>query len=645
MNSPIITKNLKVSCKSANPVQNYILSGIHPDHVNVVDLVDNYISDNDWQVKENGNMGYSLQGMHNYLTSELTKVYWLNKIYPESIKSAHESGDFHIHDLGTLASYCVGWDLMDLITNGFGGVSNKVECRAPRHLRSTLGQIVNFFYTLTGEVAGAIAFSNLDTLLAPFIRYDGLNFKDTKQAVQEFVYNLNVPTRVGFQTPFTNITLDLMVSPLFKDQPVVIGGQPQKETYSDFQEEMDIFNKAFFEVMSEGDAMGRVFTFPIPTINITKDFDWESKSLNSLWEITGKYGVPYFSNFVNSDMNPEDARSMCCRLRLDNRELKKRGGGLFGSNPLTGSIGVVTLNMPRLGLLSRSKEDFLSRLDMLMDTAKESMEIKRSHINTLTDMGMYPYSTYFLRDIKNRFGNYWQNHFSTIGIVGMNEACLNLLKEDIGSKASQDFTLQVMDFMNSKLVEYQEETGHMYNLEATPAESTAYRLANKDKVMFGDEIISANEEGYQKGAEVYYTNSTQLPIDYTDDIFEALDLEDKIQSRYTGGTVKHLYLGERITNYNSIKNLIKKICHNYTLPYFSITPTFSISPKHGYISGEHEFCPKHDAELLQKGEELTEENRIRCEIYSRVVGYIRPITNWNKSKRQEFKDRKVFRTV
>ena len=489
-----------------------------------VDLVDRYLQKMDWKINENSNMDYSLQGLNNYISSEVSKVYWLNEIYTPEIKKAHTDGDFHIHDLSLLSVYCVGWDLYDLLIEGFRGVTGKVESRPARHLRSALGQVVNFFYTLQGEAAGAQAFSNFDTLLAPFIRYDRLAYQDVKQALQEFIFNINVPTRVGFQTPFTNVTLDVNVPKHYADRHVIIGGVPRKETYGEFQEELNLFNKAFLEVMAEGDAKGRVFTFPIPTYSITRDFDWDNPLMEGLWEMTAKYGVPYFSNFVNSDMSPEDARSMCCRLRIDNRELVKRGGGLFGSNPLTGSIGVVTLNMPRLGYLSKSEEEFFERLEKLMYHAKESLEIKRKVLETFTDRNLYPYTKYYLRGIRERMGSYWKNHFSTIGLVGMNEACLNLMGRTIAEREGMDFAKRVLDFMNARLLEYQAETDNNFNLEATPAEGTSFSLARIDKAKYPD-IISANENG----GTAFYTNSTQLPVNYTDDVFEALDLQDEIQ--------------------------------------------------------------------------------------------------------------------
>ena len=591
-----------------------------------IDLVDQYLKKRDWKINENSNMDYSLQGLNNYISSEVSKVYWLNEIYPGEVKKAQADGDFHIHDLSLLSVYCVGWDLHDLLIEGFKGVAGKVESKPAKHLRSALGQVVNFFYTLQGEAAGAQAFSNFDTLMAPFIRYDGLNYDDVRQALQEFIFNINVPTRVGFQTPFTNVTLDVTVPDYYAAQNVIIGGKPMKETYKEFQNEMDMFNQAFLEVMAAGDAKGRVFTFPIPTYNITRDFEWESPKMNLLWEMTAKYGVPYFSNFINSDMNPEDARSMCCRLRIDNRQLEMRGGGLFGSNPLTGSIGVVTLNMPRIGYLSETEEEFFTRLGRLMSMAKDSLEIKRKILERFTDGDLYPYTKYYLRHVKDRFNEYWKNHFSTIGLVGMNEACLNLMGKSIADPEGHDFSKRVLDFMRSELIKYQKETGNNYNLEATPAEGTSYSLARLDRKMFSD-IICANVNGDGGTAEPFYTNSTQLPVNYTDDIFEALDLQDDVQTRYTGGTVFHIYAGERIDNPSSVKVLIRKICEKYSLPYFTFSPTFSVCPNHGYIKGKSDRCSTC-------GEQ--------CEIYSRVVGYLRPVNQWNKGKKEEFKMRRLF---
>lgn len=587
-----------------------------------VTLIDQYINNLDWQVKENSNMSFSLQGLNNYVSSEINKVYWLNNVYPHEIREAHTGRDFHIHDLGDLSVYCVGWDLNDLLVQGFKGTSGKLECAPPKHLRSALGQVTNFFYTLQGEAAGAQAFSNFDTLLAPFIRYDMLSYKEVKQALQEFVFNMNVPTRVGFQTPFTNITMDLEVPSYYEKLRVICSGKPQEETYGEFQKEMDTFNKAFFEVMAEGDASGRVFTFPIPTYNITEDFDWDNKNLEGLWEISGKYGIPYFSNFIGSEMNPEDARSMCCRLRIDNRELQRKGGGLFGANPLTGSVGVVTINMPRIGHLAKNEKEFFERLGHLMDLAKESLEIKRKALEKLTDSELYPYSKFYLRDIKALHNSYWRNHFSTIGLVGMNEALENFLGVNIGSQEGQDFAERVLDFMREQLVIFQEETGNYYNLEASPAESTAYRFAREDKKRYNN-IIFAN--GVGKDVTVpFYTNSTHLPVNHTDDMFEVLDLQDKLQTKYTGGTVIHFFLGEQVVDTSVIKETVKKVCNNYHLPYFTFTPTFSVCPGAGYVKGEVRECPKTGG---------------MCEVYSRPVGYLRPVQQWNEGKNAEFEMR------
>jgi len=568
--------------------------------VNSSELMENYIQQVDWRVKENSNMSYSLQGLNNHIASNISSRYWLNKVYSAPVREAYKSGDLHIHDLQLLSAYCSGWELKDLLASGFGGVSGKIESKPPKHLRTALGQAVNFFYTLQGEVAGAQAFSNFDTYLAPFIRYDNLTYDEVKQSLQEFLFNVNVPTRVGFQTPFTNITMDLTPSKAIGEEAVVIGGAVMPEKYKDFQKEMDMFNIAFTEVMMAGDAKGRVFTFPIPTYNITRDFDWNSPVAQKIFEMTAKYGIPYFSNFINSDMSPDDARSMCCRLRLDNRELRKRGGGLFSANPLTGSIGVVTMNLPRIGYLAASRDDFFQRLARLMDIAKESLETKRRVLESLTEGGLYPYAKHYLRSIKARFGNYWQNHFATIGIIGMNEALLNFkeIKDSIASPVGNKFAREALDFMRERLMDYQNETNNLYNLEATPGEGTARSLARKDKDRYPN-IIVANEERIKHDPSVapYYTNSSQLPVNFTEDIFEALDLQDGLQTRYTGGTVLHGFMGEAMPSAAAVGELVKRIAHNYKLPYFTITPTFSICPKHGYLTGEHKYCPKCDEEI------------------------------------------------
>ncbi len=591
-----------------------------------IDLVDQYLSKLDWKVKENSNMGYSLQGLNTYISSEASKTYWLDKIYTPQQGKAHKEGDLHIHDLNLLSVYCVGWDLMDLLREGFTGVAGKVSSKPAKHFRSALGQVVNFFYTLQGEAAGAQAFSNFDTLLAPFIRADGLNYKEVKQALQEFVFNVNVPTRVGFQTPFTNITLDLEAPKHMAGNPVIIGGEMQETNYGDYQEEMNMFNKALLEVLTEGDSSGRVFTFPIPTYNITEDFDWDNPVVENLWEASAKYGIPYFSNFVNSDMDPEDARSMCCRLRIDNRQLEYRGGGLFGSNPMTGSIGVVTINLPRLALKSKNEAEFQEGLARLMDMARDTLETKRKVIEKLTEANLYPYTKFYLRDIYKRFNEYWKNHFSTIGLIGMNEAGINLLGADIGSDEGREFAERTLDFMRDRLLEYQKETGNNYNLEATPAEGTTYRLAQIDRASFPETAQFANGKG-EKTERPFYTNSTHLPVNYTDDLFELLDLQDELQTKYTGGTVIHFFLGERADDAQALKKLVKTICQNYKLPYFTFSPSFSVCPVDGYLRGEHAECPKC-------GE--------TAEVYSRVVGFLRPVSHWNDGKQAEFEMRKHY---
>ena len=591
------------------------------------DMVDQYLEVEDWRVKENSNMSYSLQGLNNYLSSTVIAKYWIARIYPEKIAEAHFSGDLHIHDLGVLGPYCVGWDVSDLLLSGFGGVAGKIESKPAKHFRTALGQVVNFFYTLQGEAAGAQAFSNFDTYLAPFIRYDHLNQKDVEQALQEFFFNMNVPTRVGFQTPFTNLTLDLTVPDFMKNEAVLYNGKLTQDTYGDMTKEMEMFNLAFAEGMRQGDSKGRVFTFPIPTYNITKDFDWDSPVSQAIFEVTAKYGVPYFSNFVNSDMKPEDVRSMCCRLRIDNRELRKRGGGFFGANPLTGSIGVVTLNIPRIGYLSKDEDEFFERLEALMETAKSSLEIKRKVLEAFTDNGLYPYSRRYLRHVKEGYGKFWKNHFSTIGIVGVNEAIINLLGQNIASRDGQAFAQKMLTFMRNRLADYQEETGCIYNLEATPAEGTSYRLARIDKKRYKDIIFANQKQIVSDHAEPFYTNSSQLPVDFTGDLFDALEHQETLQSLYTGGTVFHIFLGERLHSWKSAAELIKKVSWNSKLPYFTLTPTFSICPTHGYTSGEHKQCPVCEA---------------TCEVYSRVVGYLRPVDQWNDGKQAEFSMRKTF---
>lgn len=582
-----------------------------------IDMFSQYLDDMDWKIQENANTQKSINGMNNYIREAFTKQYWLHEIYPEEIRRAHTSGDLHLHDLGFFGPYCAGWDLRQLLMQGFGGVPGKVESGPAKHLRSFLGQIVNSTFTTQGESAGAQAWSSFDTYCAPFIRYDHMDYAAVKQALQEFIFNLNVPTRVGFQCPFSNLTFDIVVPSTLKDECVVIGGQPMDACYGDFQAEMDLLNTAFCDVMMEGDRHGRVFTFPIPTINVTKEFDWQSPVVDKFMEITCKYGIPYFSNYINSDLSPEDALSMCCRLRLDTSELRKRGGGLFGSNPMTGSIGVVTLNLPRLCYLAQDEEDLMQRLDGLLELAKNSLEIKRKTIEKQTENGMYPYSAHYLKEVKARTGSYWFNHFNTIGLVGMNEACRNFLGCEITAPEGQQFALRVLGHMREVITRFQEETGHVYNLEATPAEGTSYRLAQLDRDRYPD-ILTAGEE------VPYYTNSTQLPVGYTDDIFETLDLQDDLQCMYTGGTVLHLYLGEQIRDIEVAKALLQKAFTNYKLPYLSLTPTFSVCPEHGYISGEVYSCPDCGA---------------ATEVWSRVVGYLRPVQNFHKGKKEEYRQR------
>jgi ribonucleoside-triphosphate reductase len=585
-----------------------------------INMFSDYLDDKDWQIQENANTQKSINGMNNYVRETFTKQYWLHEVYPEEVRQAHSEGDMHLHDLGFFGPYCAGWDLRQLLMDGFGGVGGKVESSPPKHLRSFLGQIVNSTFTTQGETAGAQAWSSIDTYCAPFIHYDNLTPHQVKQALQEFIFNINVPTRVGFQCPFSNLTFDIKAPCTLKDENVIIGGKLMREKYGEFQREMDMFNTAFCEVMLEGDAKGRVFTFPIPTINVTADFDWNSPVVDRFMEITCKYGIPYFSNYINSDLSPEDALSMCCRLRLDTKELRKRGGGLFGSNPMTGSIGVVTINLPRIAYKSKSREEFFARLWRIVQIAKNSLEIKRKVVETQTERGLYPYAAHYLRNIRERTGQFWYNHFNTIGIIGMNEACLNLFRDgtDLTSVKGQKFAVDVMDYLRDQMSIIQEETGHFYNLEATPAEGTSYRLAKLVRAQYPDIICAGTKE------TPYYTNSTHLPVGYTDDIFETLDLQDELQSRYTGGTVLHLYLGERIPDKEIAKSLIRKVFTNYKLPYISLTPTFSICPNHGYIAGEHFTCP-------DCGEE--------AEVWSRVVGYLRPVQNFHRGKKQEYADR------
>lgn len=549
-------------------------------------VMDTYIMQDDWRVKENSNISYSSSGLLMHLSGTLIAHYVLNKIYPHEISQAHSNGDFHIHDLSMgIMGYCAGWSLKQILLEGFNGIPGKMDSVPPKHLNSLIWMMINFVGTLQNEWAGAQAFSSFDTYLAPFVKSDNLSYDEVKQCIQAFVFNMNVPSRWGGQTPFSNITLDWVVPEDMKNQKALIGGKEADFTYGDCQKEMDIINKAFIEIMMGGDAKGRIFTFPIPTYNITRDFNWDSENANLLFEMASKYGTPYFQNFINSDLNPGDVRSMCCRLQMDMRELRNKTGGLFGSGELTGSLGVVTLNLPRIGYLSKTEEEFFNKLSYLMDLAKESLEIKRKIVQKNIDDGFMPYTRRYLGNLNN--------HFSTIGIVGMNETLMNFFGKDVQiyTEKGKTFAEKVLDFMRERISKYQEETGHIYNLEATPAEGTSYRLAKIDKEKYPDMIT--------QGKDVpYYTNSTQLPVGYTDDIFEALELQDSLQIRYTGGTVLHGFLGERVSDAETCKQLVKRIAYNFRLPYFTITPTFSVCPRHGYIKGEHEYCPRCDEEAI-----------------------------------------------
>ncbi|MDR2385957.1 MAG: ribonucleoside triphosphate reductase [Deltaproteobacteria bacterium] len=632
-----IVEDVLIDCRYKATAKAYILYREHRAQVRAVsqiedDLMSVYLDGRDWRIRENSNMPFSLQGMNCYVSAAASKRYWLYKVYTDKIREAHRNGDFHIHDLNLLAVYCVGWDLSDLLKVGFKGVAGNVESSAPKHLRTALGQLYNFFYSLQGESAGAQAVSNFDTLLAPFIRYDNLNYAQVYQAMQEFIFNLNVPTRVGFQTPFTNISFDLTPPSYLKDSPVIVAGQYQKEVYGEFQEEMDLINKIFAEVMMSGDSKGRIFTFPIPTYGIVKDFNWDNPVLDSVWKMTGRYGIPYFSNYVNSDLDPEEARSMCCHLILDTRELRSKGGGLFGSNPLTGSVGVVTLNIPRLGYESTSKAEFFERLDNLTELACDSLILKRKALENFTENGLYPYSKFYLRDIKQKTGKYWSNHFSTVGLTGVNEACLNFLKKDISTEEGREFALEILDHIRKNLSAYQEKTGAFFNLEATPAEGTSHGLAKMDFARHRDMIFANGRYAGKSSADLekfkpYYTNSTHLPVNHTTDLFSALDHQDDLQSRYTGGTVLHGYVGEQITDPEVVKSLVRKITSNYKLPYFTLTPTFSVCENDGYLVGEQHVCPKCQSP---------------ADVYSRVVGYYRPISRWNDGKQTEFKMRTTY---
>ncbi len=539
--------------------------------------MDGYLSQSDWRVNENANVNFSLGGLILHNSGTVTANYWLKNVYSPEVAEAHRSGAMHIHDLSMFSGYCAGWSLRQLIAEGLGGVKEKISSKPAAHLSTLMFQIVNFLGIMQNEWAGAQALSSFDTYLAPFVRADKLSYKEVKQALQSFIFGVNTPSRWGSQAPFTNITLDWVCPPDLADRPAVVGGREQNFTYGDCRQEMDMVNKAFIELMLEGDANGRGFAYPIPTYNITPDFDWDSPNARLLFEMTGKFGTPYFQNFINSDLNPEDVRSMCCRLQLDKRELRKRGGGLFGSDEFTGSLGVVTINLPRIGYLAESEADFYGRLGHMMDLAAESLVAKRKVINHLLDAGLFPYTQRYLKHL--------HNHFNTIGLVGMNECLLNFKGVPLTDPEGRNFALDILDYMRARMSDYQEETGDLFNLEATPAESTSYRLARHDKKHYPD-IITAGAD------DPYYTNSTQLPVDFTEDIFDALDLQDDLQIKYTGGTVFHGFLGERIKDWEACRELVKTIATGYRLPYFTISPVFSVCPVHGYLEGEHQRCPK-----------------------------------------------------
>ncbi len=583
-------------------------------------IVDNYIHVNDWRVKENSTVTYSIGGLILSNSGAITANYWLSEVYDEEIANAHRNADIHLHDLSMLSGYCAGWSLKQLITEGLGGVSGKITSAPAKHLSVLCNQMVNFLGIMQNEWAGAQAFSSFDTYLAPFVKVDNLSYEEVKKCIESFVYGCNIPARWGTQAPFTNITLDWVVPEDLAEQNCIVGGKLMDFKYKDCKKEMDMVNKAFIETMIEGDANGRGFQYPIPTYSITKDFDWsETENNKLLFEMTAKYGTPYFSNYVNSDMKPSDIRSMCCRLRLDLRELRKKSGGYFGSGESTGSIGVVTINLPRIAYLAKDKEDFYARLDHMMDVSARSLSIKRKVISKLLDDGLYPYTKHYLGSFKN--------HFSTIGLVGMNEVGLNAnwLRKDLTHKETQDFAVEVLNHMRDRLVKYQEEYGDLYNLEATPAESTSYRLAKHDKERYPD-IITASENGKTP----YYTNSSHLPVGYTDDIFTALDVQDRLQTLYTSGTVFHAFLGEKLPDWKAAANLVRKIAENYRLPYYTMSPTYSVCKEHGYIAGEHFICPKCGQ---------------KTEVYSRITGYYRPVQNWNDGKLEEYKERKTYNVL
>ena len=580
--------------------------------MDITQTMDGYLRQKDWRVNENSNIAYSFSGLLMHVGGSVIANYTLHNLYPPEISLAHEHGAFHIHDLSMgIVGYCAGWSLRQLLYEGFNGICGKVESSPARHLDTALGQMINFLGTLQNEWAGAMAFSSFDTYLAPYIRGDNLTYEEVKQRIQQFVFNLNVASRWGGQTPFTNLTLDWVVPEDLAGQQAFIGSTVLDETYGEFQDEMDMINKAFLEVMWEGDMKGRVFTFPIPTYNITEDFDWDTENAGLLFETTAKYGLPYFQNFINSDLCPQDVRAMCCRLQMDLRQLKNKTGGLFGAGESTGSIGVVTLNLARIGYLSKDEAEFFNRVASLMDLAKKSLEIKRKLISRNMENGLLPYTRRYLGTI--------DRHFSTIGINGMNEALLNFMGVTIATEEGRKFALSLLDFMRKELTQFQEETGNLYNLEATPAEGTSYRFARIDKHLYPS-IITAGTD------EPYYMNSTQLPVNFTEDIFEALELQEALQRKYSGGTVFHGFLGERLPSGEACKTLVHKIASTFKIPYFTITPTFSICPDHGYISGEVPVCTCGKS----------------TEVYSRVVGYLRPVNNWNRGKREEFKERRPF---
>ena len=585
--------------------------------VDYKEIVNSYITVTDWRVKENSTVTYSVGGLILGNSGAITANYWLSEVYDDEIANAHRNCDLHIHDLSMLTGYCAGWSLKQLIQEGLGGIPGKITSSPAKYLSTLCNQMVNFLGIMQNEWAGAQAFSSFDTYLAPFIKVDNLTYKQTKQCIQSFIYGVNTPSRWGTQAPFTNITLDWVVPNDMSELNCLIGGQEVDFKYKDCQKEMDMINKAFIETMIEGDANGRGFQYPIPTYSITKNFDWsETENNKLLFEMTAKYGTPYFSNYINSDMEPSDVRSMCCRLRLDLRELRKKSGGYFGSGESTGSIGVVTINMPRIAYLAKNEKDFYERLEQMMNIAARSLKVKRNVITKLLDEGLYPYT--------RRYLGTFNNHFSTIGLVGMNEACLNAkwLGKDLTEEEAQEFTKNVLNFMREKLSDYQEEYGDLYNLEATPAESTSYRFAKKDKAIYPEMQTAANND-----ETPYYTNSSHLPVGYTNDLFEALDIQDELQTLYTSGTVFHAFLGERLSDWKAAANLVKKIAENYRLPYYTLSPIYSICKNHGYINGEESKCPKC-------GEET--------EVYSRITGYYRPVKNWNDGKAQEYKHRKAY---